>query len=121
MFLVWGGHSLSKHSWSVLFAGLRKAASSCALSFSRSLFVSPSNSRAPMGKAWEGLAIGGGLNSLPPRLTTLLLEVLGILEGHKGEKGAWRDPLRLTITMLKINGSASQALLRNKLDTSSLL
>lgn len=68
--------------------GTTWAASSCALSFSRSLFVSSSNSRAPVGKAWEGLAIGGGLNSLPPRLTTLLLEVLGILEGPKGEKGA---------------------------------
>ena len=74
-----------------------------------------------MGEAWEGLAIEGGLNSLPSRLTTLLLEVLGILEGPKGEKGAWIDPLHLTITMLKRNGSASQALLRNKLDTPNLL
>ena len=38
----------------------------CIKSFSKSLFVSSSDSRDSMGKAGEGLAVGSELNSLPP-------------------------------------------------------
>ena len=65
-----------------------------------------------LGRVWQQ-----GVSSTPsPQADYTPSEVLGILEGLRGEKGAWIDPFHLTITLLKTNDSAPQTLLRSEID-----
>lgn len=66
MFLVWGCTPWVDLSGLYSLRDYGGCFLVCIKSFSKSLFVSSSNSRDSMGKAGEGLAVAGGLNSLPP-------------------------------------------------------